>query len=72
MESRWSKIHQAVLDSGWAHYVEDWEEDEQAKHVAYSLFDGTTLIVYEDGRCERHFKNGKIVVTTLNAEENIE
>ena len=52
------KIHNLVQNSKWEPDVEEWEFDEHEQCVAYSLFDGTTLVVYEDGSYIHHTENG--------------
>jgi len=47
-------IHAMVRRSKWEERIEEWEEDEDERCVAYTLFNGDTLVVFEDGRYEHY------------------
>jgi len=54
-----------VQNSKWDEQIEEWEEDEEERCVAYTLYDGSTLVVFEDGRYE-HYRNGRIATGRLD------
>lgn len=52
------KIHNWVQQSDFEDLIEEWEEDEQERCVAYTLFDGTSVIVYDNGLVRRIDQEG--------------
>ena len=59
------QIHKKVQDSKWEDAVEEWEVDYEERCIAYTLFNGTTLVVYEDLRYEHHIDNEDIHIGSL-------
>lgn len=54
MTQTWQdRIHDWVHQTDWAEEVEEWEEhinEEPGKrHITFTLFDGSALVVHEDG-----------------------
>ena len=66
MADLFDKIHEMVQNSEWDERIEEWEEDKEERCVAYTLYDGSTLAVFEDGRYE-HYRNGQITTGRLNS-----
>jgi len=64
MSSLFDRIHELVRNSNWEDKIEEWEEDKEERCVAYTLFDGSTLVVFEDGRYE-HYTKGQVLTGTL-------
>lgn len=58
-------VHEMVQRSSWEPQVEEWEEDHSAFCITYTLYDGSTLIVWEDGRYEYYDINNIISIGVL-------